>query len=166
MDYDQHCGSQVLPILRIRKNKRNGIKETESANEQTQLRVEIRGRRCWHSNSQKGFVHNVTPSWQEETHCVNGVNVINMLSVCSAVYCTVPRMDKPHVNIQLTSAHSEDLGTEHTLHLRLDYVTSWWMVMPSAGEASWGNETKSMCITKSGHVHSLSSFTECFTAIY
>lgn len=35
-----------LPLLHIRANKRDRTNEIESAKEHTQLRVEIRGRRC------------------------------------------------------------------------------------------------------------------------
>jgi len=103
------------------------------------------GRRCWHSNSQKGFV----PTDRRKHSALNGTNVINMLSACSAVYCTE--------TLTHSSTHSQPEG-----HFTSGYVSVWWIVMASAGRTSLGNEMKSMWRTKSGHVHSLSSFIQPF----
>lgn len=72
--------------------RRNWMRARESTKEHTHTRarprVEIRGRRCWHSNSQKGFVPALLPTDKRKHTVLMGTNVINMPSACSAVYCT------------------------------------------------------------------------------
>lgn len=68
-----------------------------------------------------------------------GTNAIYMLSACTAVHCTED-FTFAHISIQ----HTVNASGRDTVHFRLDYVSVWWIVTPSAGKASLCSETKSI----------------------
>lgn len=90
VDISQRCGSGLCHNYLSMQTKK--LDESEGVNQRTHTharpRVEIRGRRCWHSNSQKGFVPALLPTDKRKHTVLMGTNVINMPSACSAVYCT------------------------------------------------------------------------------
>lgn len=66
-----------------------------------------------------------------------------MWSACCerAPLCTGRRTLRLHTSHFNTQLLPQD---ENAVHFRLDYVSVWWIVTPSAGKASLCNETKSI----------------------